>query len=108
MKKKITFQKKLTKQLDLEREKLTQKDMLLEQRKEKLKSYEERRARAFNFLEEAENLMNQTKFDEAIENYQQAELILNEIQFPTKAIKEMIQKVQEKKNENFTAGKPDP
>ncbi|MFX1595970.1 MAG: hypothetical protein ACFFBK_07875, partial [Promethearchaeota archaeon] len=50
-------------------------------------------------LENAEMFMNQSHYDKSLEYYQSAELILNEIQYPTDVIRDMIHKVREKKRE---------
>ncbi|MHA2399726.1 MAG: hypothetical protein ACXADU_12670, partial [Promethearchaeota archaeon] len=60
---------------------------------------ENRKTEAFELLEEAEMYMNQARYDKSLEYYHSAELILNEIAFPTEAVREMIQKVQEKRRE---------
>ena len=60
---------------------------------------ETRKEEAFNFLEEAEIFMKQLQYDKALEYYHAAELLLNEIAFPTDSIRDLILKVQEKKRE---------
>ena len=54
---------------------------------------ENRKAEAFNLLDDAEILMKENQYDRAIEYYHNAEIILNEIQFPTSSIREMREKV---------------
>ncbi|TFG07134.1 MAG: hypothetical protein EU539_05865 [Promethearchaeota archaeon] len=69
-------------------------------KREELKDYmEKRKSDAFKLLEEAEVFLNQAKYDEALEFYHSAELILNEIHYPTDIIRSSIHKVQEKKRE---------
>ncbi len=93
------FQQQTAEKIQKEKEKMKIKQIKIKEREE-LKSYmEKRKDDSFNLLEEAEIFMNQTQYDKALEFYHSAELILNEIQYPTESIKEMINKVREKKKE---------
>ena len=95
------FQKKIFDYMQREQERLRTKRIEI-QRQEKIKHLmETRKTEAFEILNTAENFFNQKKYDNAIEKYRQAELILNEIGFPTNSIKEMIHKIQEKIRENL-------
>ncbi|MFX1239768.1 MAG: hypothetical protein ACFFA7_00810 [Promethearchaeota archaeon] len=94
------FQKKIYGYMQREQERLKTKKIEVE-KKEKLKQLmETRKSEAFKILDSAENLFNQKEYDKAIDNYRQAELILNEIGFPTNSIRETIHKVQERITED--------
>jgi len=83
-----------------EEEKMKAKQIRLKER-EDLKIYlEKRKDVAFEIFDEANVFVKQGKYDKALEYYRSAELILNEIQFPTDSIKELIVKVKEKKREH--------
>jgi len=93
------FEKNLAQQMKNERRRLQQKELKLKQQENLKEFLENRKIEAFNLIDRAEILLKQGLYDQAIEEYFQAELILSEIQFPTDAIKEMILKVQEKRRE---------
>ena len=61
---------------------------------------ERRRQESFDLIEEAERFMNLSKYNRSLDYYQAAELILNEIGYPTDSLREVILKVQEKKREH--------
>ncbi len=93
------FQRQTAEKIQKEKEKMKIKQIKIKEQEE-LKSYmEKRKEDSFNLLEEAEIFLNQTQYDKALDFYHSAELILNEIQYPTESIKEMINKVREKKKE---------
>jgi len=70
-------------------------------KQEDLKAYlEKRKEDAFELFDQAENLVTQGNYDNALEYYRSAELVLNEIGYPTNSIKELIVKVKEKKRSN--------
>jgi hypothetical protein len=93
------FEKNLAQQMEIERRRLQQKELKLKQQEELKENLENRKIEAFNLMDRAELLLKQGLYEQAIEIYFQAELILSEIQFPTDAIKEMILKVQERRRE---------
>ncbi len=94
------FQQTIVESMKYEEEKMKAKQIKLKER-EDLKIYmEKRKDIAFEIFDEANAFIKQGKYDKALEYYRSAELILNEIQFPTDSIKELIAKVNEKKREH--------
>jgi hypothetical protein len=93
------FQSKITLNLQNEKERMKTKKIEIQKREARLQLIEKRRDEAFDMMDQAQNLLNQGQYDQSIETYRQAELVLSEIQFPTDSIKEMIYKVLEKKKE---------
>jgi len=93
------FQKKISGYLKTEQERIKTKQIQFQKREEMLDFMETRKSEAFSMMDKAEILLDQGKYNESIENYRQAELILNEIGFPTEIIRETIQKIQEKRRE---------
>ncbi len=91
------FQAKIADYLKKEQEKIKSKEILLQKREITLSSIETRKSEAFGIMTNAENLLNQGKYDQSIKKYRQAELLLNEIGFPAEIIQGMIQKIQEKR-----------
>ncbi|NVM36481.1 MAG: hypothetical protein HWN81_12870, partial [Candidatus Lokiarchaeota archaeon] len=94
------FQRKLAESIRINEIKLREKEIGMQKQREIQDYMEERREEAFNLLEEAEILMIQSQYDKSLEYYHAAELILNEIAYPTDSIRELILKVQEKKREH--------
>lgn len=89
------FQQNIAKELRRETESLQTKQVQLEEM-EKLKAkLEIRKQDAFKILDNAENLLKNLEYDKAIENYRKAELILNELHFPTDSIRSMKTKVSQ-------------
>ncbi len=93
------FQNKILESLKLERNRIKDKQIQLQKREEIIKIIETRKSEAFKIMDNAENLLRQNQYEKSIEQYRQAELILNEISYPTDLIREMIQKIQEKRRE---------
>ncbi len=93
------FQQKIHKYIDREKSRLKVKEIKIKKREDLTQQMEKQRLEAFNSMDKGETLLNQGKYDDSLENYRQAELILNEINFPTGIIREMIYKIQEKKRE---------
>ena len=94
------FLQTIVESMKYEEEKMKAKKIQLKER-EDLKIYlEKRKDIAFEIFDEANAFMKQGKYNKALEYYRSAELILNEIQFPTDSIKELIVKVKEKKREH--------
>jgi hypothetical protein len=93
------FQTKIAEGIILEQQRMKDKQISLMQQSE-LKNYmEQRKQDAFELLDNADLFINKSEYDKALDYYRSAELILNEIQFPTSSLKELILKVQEKKRE---------
>ena len=98
----ILFQQQTAERMQIEKQKMAEKQIEVK-KQEELKQYMERRKEdSFNLLEEAELFMKQTQYDKALEFYRSAELILNEIRYPTESIREMISKIHKKKREQET------
>ncbi|MCJ7651184.1 MAG: hypothetical protein MUP85_21455, partial [Candidatus Lokiarchaeota archaeon] len=75
------FQKSLIQQLQQEKKKLRDKEIAIRKQKEELQFREHRKVQAFNLMDTANNLVQQGKFDEAIDIYLQIEEIFAEIQW---------------------------
>ncbi|MFX0022356.1 MAG: hypothetical protein ACFE9S_08505 [Candidatus Hermodarchaeota archaeon] len=95
------FQKKILDYMQREQERLRSKTIEVEKQEKLKKLMETRKSEAFEILNIAEKLFNQKEYNSAIDKYRQAELILNEIGFPTTSVREMIQKVQERIKEDL-------
>jgi tetratricopeptide (TPR) repeat protein len=95
------FQKKIYDNMQREQERMRTKKIEVEKHEKLKELMENRKSEAFEILNIAENLFNQKKYDKAIDNYRQAELILHEIGFPTNSVREMIHKVQERIKEDL-------
>ena len=97
------FQLNISKQIQAEKERMRAKKIEI-QKQEVLKSnMKNRRLEAFELMDSANVLLNQGQYEQSINIFRQAELILNEISFPTGIIKETITKVKEKKEEEESA-----
>ncbi|MFX0036303.1 MAG: hypothetical protein ACFE9I_11775 [Candidatus Hermodarchaeota archaeon] len=93
------FQKTIKEYMQKEQKRLKAKEIEVLQREELLQKMESKKLEAFKIMDNAELLFKQSNYEDSIKKYQQAELILNEINFPTNVVREMIQKVQERKRE---------
>ncbi|MFX1353150.1 MAG: hypothetical protein ACFFGP_04240 [Promethearchaeota archaeon] len=93
------FQQKIVESMKFETERLRQKQIELIKRESYKEYVEKRKEDAFELLEYAEDFMKKSQYNKALEFYHSAELMLNEIQYPTESLKEMILKVKEKKRE---------
>ncbi|MFX1522611.1 MAG: hypothetical protein ACFFCC_03790 [Promethearchaeota archaeon] len=91
------FQSKITDYLKKEQEKINLKEIQLQKRERELSNIESRKLEAFEIMDDAEELLNQGKYDQCLDKYRQSELILNQIGFPTGTLQEFIQKVEEKR-----------
>ncbi len=96
-KKEKEFQSHMSKQLLLEQEKLRQKEVSVKEYDNEVEARKKIKNKAFNLLEDAGIFMKNGLYDQALECYRSVELNLNEIQFPTDAIRDMIEKVQKNK-----------
>jgi len=101
------FEIKLADQMRGERERLKVKKIEIKKKEEVIEQINSLKKEAFDLMDKAEGLLNIGLYEQAIELYHQAELVLNEIQYPTDAIKELILNIQEKKREKFLAGQYD-
>ncbi len=91
------FERKVTESFQKERDKMLSKKIELLKRDDLKKLMETKKLEAFSIMDKAEQLLTEGKYEESIEKYYNAELILIQIQFPTDIIKDTIIKIQEKK-----------
>ena len=94
------FQSKISTSIQKEKERIKKKEFKIQRREELIDKIESRKEEAFKLMDDAENLLNQNQYLQSIEKYRQAELILNEVGFSTRVIREMIQKIQQKNRED--------
>jgi len=97
------FEMKLAEQMKRERERFKTKKIEIEKKEVIMEQINSLKIEAFDLMDKAEDLVNIGLYEQAIELYHQAELVLNEIQYPTDAIKELILNIQEKKREKDLA-----
>jgi len=90
------FQAKISTSIQREKDRIKRKEFEIQRREELIEKTENRKQEAFKLMDNAENSLNQNQYLQSIEKYRQAELILNEIGFSTRAIREMIQRVKQK------------
>ena len=90
------FEENLKMQLKEEQERLKKKQFDIQKREALSKLMEERKEEAFKIMTQAESLLEQGLYEESLEKYNDAELILSEINFPTDAVQEMVQKIRNK------------
>jgi hypothetical protein len=95
------FEEKLKIQLAEEQERLQKKQFEIQKREALSKLLEERKEEAFKIMTQAESLLVQGLYEESLKKYNDAELILSEINFPTDAVREMVQKIRSKIQERF-------
>ncbi|NVM37956.1 MAG: hypothetical protein HWN81_20350, partial [Candidatus Lokiarchaeota archaeon] len=96
------FQKRISEYMVKEQAKFKAKEIEIRKREDLLKNMENRKLEAFKIMDNADKLLNNGDYDGSIKNYLQVEILLNEINFPTGVIREMIQRIQEKKREENT------
>ncbi|MGM0470239.1 MAG: hypothetical protein ACQERB_15675, partial [Promethearchaeati archaeon] len=99
----MEFQAKMSKIMEWEQIRLEEKQLSIEERKKFKEKQNELKQKAFKVLEEADKCLNEGDYEESIEHYREAELILNQIQFPTDLIKETIMKIKSKQKEQEIA-----
>ena len=93
------FERKVSDSFQKEREKMLSKKIEVLKKEDMKKLIETKKVEAFSIMDKAEHLLKEGKYEESIEKYYNAELILIQIQFPTEIIKDTIIKIQEKKRE---------
>ncbi|MHA1234308.1 MAG: hypothetical protein ACTSQL_04395, partial [Promethearchaeota archaeon] len=91
------FERKVTVSFQKERERMASKKIELLKREDMKKLMEIKKVEAFSIMDKAEQLLKEGEYEESIEEYYKAELILIQIQFPTEVIKDTILKIQERK-----------
>jgi tetratricopeptide (TPR) repeat protein len=92
-------QKYIESQLKDGEEEISYKEITAEREALIRKKFEEKRQEAFKLLDQAENLMKNENYDNAIEIYEKAKERLGEINFPIDSIEETIELVELKKEE---------
>ncbi len=97
------FERKIAEHLQSEKDRMISKKIELRKREDLVNYMEQRKLEAFKIMNKAEVLLKQGLYEQAIDLYYQAELILTQIRFPTDSIKEMIRKIQEKKHKDDLA-----
>ncbi|MHA1147628.1 MAG: hypothetical protein ACTSR8_05235 [Promethearchaeota archaeon] len=93
------FQQQITEKMRIEEQRMKAKKIQIQKLEERQKYMEKRKDEAFNLLDQAELFLKESQYDKSLQFYRSAEIILNEIQFSTEAVTEMIQKVEEKKHQ---------
>ncbi|NVM18550.1 MAG: hypothetical protein HWN80_12615 [Candidatus Lokiarchaeota archaeon] len=91
------FEQEVAQNLQKEKERMIAKKIDLLKREEVLQIAETQKEEAFRIMENAEELLKQGNYEQAISKYYQAELILIQINFPTDLVKDAISKIQEEK-----------
>jgi len=97
------FELKIYKELENEKQRLKAKKIAIQKREDLMREGEKLKDEAFMLMDKAELLLNQGLYDQSIDLYHQAELVLSEIQFPTEPIRGMINKIKAKKREEQLA-----
>ncbi|MBY9005835.1 MAG: hypothetical protein KGD63_03670 [Candidatus Lokiarchaeota archaeon] len=87
------FQQRITKNIDSEKIKLKEKQIRIHKYEERKQLIEQKRQEAFNLLDEAENLVHNVQYDQAIRYYRKAQRLLNQIQFPTNSLEDSVNKI---------------
>ncbi|MCJ7648021.1 MAG: hypothetical protein MUP85_05370, partial [Candidatus Lokiarchaeota archaeon] len=95
-----SFERELKEQMERERERLQAKQFKIKKREEIIQLMNERKDEAFKIITVAQNLLDKGQYQQSIENYYQAELVLSEISYPTDVIRETIQQIQIKMQED--------
>ena len=93
------FQAKIAQSIESEKKKMLVKKIDIQTQEELITYRENRRKEAFDIMDKAEELTKSGKFDESLTLYRQADILLSEIQFPSYAVREMIQKIKMKQKE---------
>ncbi|MFW9819698.1 MAG: hypothetical protein ACFFE5_08820, partial [Candidatus Thorarchaeota archaeon] len=99
----LEFQKQITNQINKERERLKKKEIIVKDREEEIKLFEQKRKNAFQFLDSAIDFLNKGDYDNAILNYIRAGNIFAEIQWTEEIpiIEESIRDVEELKRKRL-------
>lgn len=87
------YQQEIAEKLKAEKARMRLKQIQIKKAEELQVQLEKRREEAFTLLDEAENATKRQHYEKALESYRKAEHILNELRFPTKSIREMINRV---------------
>ncbi|MHA1291872.1 MAG: hypothetical protein ACTSQJ_04290 [Promethearchaeota archaeon] len=95
------FQKQIAKEMSYHREKLKQKEVILREREKEVKYREQKKKEAFELLDDAQELLAQGKFDDALELYYNVANIFAEIQWTEEIplIQDAIKEIENRKKE---------
>jgi len=93
------FQEKIAQSIESEKKRMLVKKIAVQNKEQLLAYREKRRIEAFDIMNKAEILTKRGNFNESLSLYRQADVILSEIQFPSYAVKEMIQKIKVKQKQ---------
>ena len=93
------YGEKVADNLKLEQERLNQKELKILKREQLKSRLEQRKEQAFKILDEGEKFLKEQNYDNAVVCYRRAGIILNELQFPTDSINNMIFKINKLKNQ---------
>ncbi|MHA1641921.1 MAG: hypothetical protein ACTSVX_04235 [Promethearchaeota archaeon] len=91
------FQQIVMDRIAMEREAIKRRQIEIQKQEELMRMKENKKKFAFDLLEKAEQELKAGNYDESIKKYQEAESLLNEIQYPTESLREMIFKVEDLK-----------
>ena len=95
-----SFERELKEQIESERDRLQAKQFKIKEREDFIKLMNERKDEAFNIMTLAQNLLDKGHYQQSIEKYYQAELVLSEINYPTDVVRETIQQIKMKMQED--------
>ncbi len=87
------FQEQIADNITKEKGRMKLKEIQVQKTDQLKELLEQRRVEAFGILDEAEASVKRYNYETALDKYRQAELILNELQFPTDSLREMIVRV---------------
>ncbi|MHA1283596.1 MAG: hypothetical protein ACTSQP_13945 [Promethearchaeota archaeon] len=93
------FQKRISEHIKQEKARMKLKKIEIQKREELFKRAEEIKNQAFKIMDEALESLNKGDYDQSIQKYRKAALLLSEIQFPIDAINETIKEIKKKKQE---------
>ncbi|MBN1800220.1 MAG: hypothetical protein JW891_01860 [Candidatus Lokiarchaeota archaeon] len=93
------FQRTLVEKMESDKLKMIKRKKSIREQEEISALMENKKRKAFDMLDDAENFTKQAYYDKAFQYYRCAELALNEIHFPTDSLREVIDKVKQMKND---------
>ncbi|MBD3216380.1 MAG: hypothetical protein GF311_27450 [Candidatus Lokiarchaeota archaeon] len=93
------FQQRLRLLMEKEQQRLREKEIKIEEQRQLKEKQEEIKQKAFEIIDQAEDFLENGEYETSVEKYREAELLLNEIHFPTELIKDTISKIKEQKRQ---------
>jgi hypothetical protein len=94
------FRQTVAENMKYEEEQMSVKQIKIKKQEDLKLHLEKRKEAAFELFDEAEVYIKHADYNKALEYYRSAELVLNEINYPTNSIKELIVQLKEKKRVN--------